>query len=114
MMQVRVLFPGSLVMVRRPVKWSAGVVSRKLGPVTYVVEMADGRIAKRHIDQLRARQNDEEISSVIEKSTVDDYTYPFTSAPTADTTTATSVPERRYPERSRRPPNRFIHDQGTS
>jgi hypothetical protein len=58
-----------------PVKWSADVVTRKLGPVTCIVEMSDGRVTKRHIDQLRVRQNEEETPGVIERSTIDDYKY---------------------------------------
>lgn len=33
-------------------KWAEGVVARRTGPVTYAVKTNDGRVHKRHIDQL--------------------------------------------------------------
>lgn len=33
--------------------WTAAVISRVLGPVTYLVEMVDGLKWKRHADQIK-------------------------------------------------------------
>jgi len=35
------------------VKWSIGTVKRRLGNVIYLVQVDDGRLWKRHVDQLR-------------------------------------------------------------
>ena len=35
-------------------KWIAGTVMKKLGPVTYSVNVGDGQTMKRHIDQFKA------------------------------------------------------------
>ena len=40
------------------------VVIRKLGPVTYDVESTQGRTVKRHIDQIRLRNNTMETTEV--------------------------------------------------
>ena len=54
--KLRILFPGQSVMVmnyRSSDKWIPGTVLKKLGPVTYCIEIDNGKIVKRHIDQLR-------------------------------------------------------------
>ena len=52
-------FPiGSPVVVRdfrHPNKWIPGVILRILGPVTYHVEIENGKVVKRHIDHLAHR-----------------------------------------------------------
>ena len=53
--KLRCLFPGSQVKVRNyhgDTKWIPGTVLKKMGPVTYSVDIGDGRTVKRHIDQL--------------------------------------------------------------
>ena len=39
--------------IRHPGKWEKGTVLERTGPLTYVVELGDGRIWKRHVDHLR-------------------------------------------------------------
>ena len=54
----RFFFPGSPVLVRDyrgKNKWIAGTVLRKLGPVTFHVDVGKGQVWKRHLDQLRHR-----------------------------------------------------------
>ena len=54
--KLRALFPGSLLKVKNyhdDTKWIPGTVLKKLGPVTYSVDIGDGRMVKRHIDQLQ-------------------------------------------------------------
>jgi hypothetical protein len=118
----RSFLPGSLVMVReynQSDKWIKGVIVKKLGPITYTVELTNGRLVKKHIDQLR-----ECISTTpIEVTTIqDNYTYPTpmeltntdTMEPSAVPTTSIPVePSRRYPDRTRRPPDRYIHEGTT-
>nr|XP_034982155.1 uncharacterized protein K02A2.6-like [Zootoca vivipara] len=54
----RYLTPEELVWVRnyaRGPAWVPGVVTRASGPVSYFVTLDDGRVMRRHIDQLRRR-----------------------------------------------------------
>ena len=121
----RALFPGTPVMVRDYTgshKWISGVVLKKLGPVTYQVETSQGRVMKRHIDQLRSRAQDAIESEVTptDSSTLDDYSYPEPegrqTAPDeghapeehGQEPQLTHPPERRYPLRVRRPPDRLM------
>ena len=109
--QLLSLFPGSLEMVRDyrgPIKWIPGVVIKKCGPVTYHVEIAKGRTVKRCIDQLRLRDSNTEAPLVTqeESNVLDNYQYP---SPERDLPTqSSSVSECRYPQRVRRPPDRFV------
>ena len=42
-------------------RWLPGVVTRQLGPLTYLIQLTDGTVWKRHLDQLRARGDASEI-----------------------------------------------------
>lgn len=57
----RLLAPGDRVLSRdysaRADKWSDGLVVERTGPVSYKVKMTDGRVHKRHVDQLIADKN---------------------------------------------------------
>ena len=58
--KLRSLFPGQHIMVmdyRSSNKWIPGIVLKKLGPVTYSVEIDNGKVVKRHIDQLTQQPN---------------------------------------------------------
>ena len=65
---------------RQPSKWIPGIVLRKLGPVTYNVEVENGKVLKCHIDHLT--QHTEQLPVVTdatlkEDSTVqDNFQYP--------------------------------------
>ena len=111
------LFPGSLVMIRDyngPSKWIPGVIIRKLGPVTYDVETTQGRTVKRHIDQIRLCNNTMETTEVPPLTTedsgvLDNHQYSSVGDNTPTQHSPTNIePERRYPQRMRRPPDRFI------
>ena len=39
----------------RDLKWYPGIVEDITGPVSYTVKLPDGRVVKRHVDQLRVR-----------------------------------------------------------
>ena len=41
----------------RSQKWIDGVIVRRLGPVSYLVQLNDGSIWKRHINHIRARSD---------------------------------------------------------
>ena len=112
----RSLFPGTPVMVRAYIgrdKWIQGIVLRKLGPVTYQVEIANGRILKRHVDQLKfweksSQAIDQPRMASTDSTIEDDYHYPSADQ-SYETQEPTQSPERRYPQRQRRPPNRFTY-----
>ena len=101
------------VMVRnlRPgKKWVPGV-KKQLGPLTFLVEVENGILWKRHIDQLLDNATSH---TVISTSTpVDGDQESFTPSIPADapentleTDTEHSAP--RYPDRVRNPPDRFM------
>ena len=107
---------GSPVMVRdyrHADKWVPGTVVKKLGPVTYRVDIGNGNIVKRHVDQLTQRQDTRSAippgnsnGSPLE----DDFPYPTTEdPPRPDPDVGGHQPlQRRYPPRIRQPPNRLM------
>ena len=123
--KLRDFFPGSLVNVRNylgDAKWIPGIILRKLGPLTYSVDVGGNRTVKRHIDQLRQRMESTEVSSqpVSQSPTTDDFYYPYDQdvpAPPPARPPHDPCPriprqveeEPRYPQRQHRPPDRFIH-----
>lgn len=116
--KLRSLIPGALVMVRNfsgSNKWIPGIVIQKLGPVTYRVEVAHGQIWKRHIDQLRLREDSSQVASspvVVQADSpvLDNCQYPPVEEQPAhqDSPESSQTPARRYPQRQRRPPDRFM------
>ena len=75
------IFCGSSVMVRDyrgTNKWVPGTIVRKLGPVTYQVNIGSGNIVKRHIDQLTQRLEAQPlVPETTENPTVEDnFQYP--------------------------------------
>jgi hypothetical protein len=126
----RKLLPGSIVMLRdynHSNKWINGIIVKKLGPVTYWVEMANGRLVKRHMDQLREGIKQQEIINIpSEDTSIQDNHMPEEYPTPADpdiaglpiepmppAQTVIPQPTRRYPERVHRPPDRYIHDRRT-
>ena len=116
--KLRSLFPGTPVMVRDFCgldKWIPGVVLKKLGPVSYSVENARGRIVKWHIDHLTPRKESPQDattpSGIQPDSTIlDSYQYPTVE----ETPVPQHLPEpeqsvaRCYPQQTRHPPDRFM------
>ena len=117
----RSLFPGTEVMVRDYIgsnKWIPGIVLDKLGPVTYSVEIENGRIFKRHIEQLRVRNptpNPSQDNPTSQgNSTIQDNSY-YPEAidevlpipPPNIQEEPVQPPARRYPQRQRRAPDHY-------
>ena len=120
--------PGDQVWVRdfrnNSPKWISGVVLQSVGPVSYMIQLADGTLWKRHVDHIRQRvtkpDQDTPANSSIEEDNATDsspfITYPLTSPTQANVeqsdtdqtvpTSQVSVP-RRNPPRNRQPPKRF-------
>ena len=60
----RTLLIGQSVMARAfsgSSRWLPGVVTRRLGPLTYLIQLTDGTVWRRHLDQLRERGEESEI-----------------------------------------------------
>ena len=110
----RFFFPGTPVMVRNfqePNKWIPGIILKKLGPVTYQVEIANGRILKRHIEHLILRRESSSVSTAPDTTQLDSAVRDIYHYPQDETTPAQLdqwEPEQpvvcRYLQRHRHPP----------
>ena len=105
----------SSVMVRdyrHPTKWVPGVIVRKLGPVTYHVDLGGGNVVKRHIDQLTHRQEHSPVSLSADTTpavVADNWQYPATpeDPEREPPELPQQPPQPRYPQRVRQPPDRL-------
>ena len=120
----RCLFPGTPVMVkdyRHSNKWIRGTILKKLGPVTYTVDVGNGNLWKRHIDQLRkCMESSSQLPATdfrpIDSPILDNHHYPADAdtlnppEPQVPQHASASQPvvSRRYPQRDRHPPDRFM------
>ena len=89
---------GQTVMARncgQGAKWVAGVIQQKQGPVAYVVETEKG-LWKRHIDQLRERENSTNVSTPESTDDSEDLDLVLETGATRDT--PPSGPEHPRPE----------------
>ena len=88
--------------------WLPGQIIEVIGPVSYKVRIdRDGRIFRRHQDQLRKGCIVSEQSSQAELSTLDDCIFPSTVAnDNNDSSTSNNVPVRKS-TRIRKPPDRL-------
>ena len=91
---------------RTPITWVSGTVLEQAGPLSYRVELADGRVVRRHVDHVRSR------SSTV--STTEDMNDDW-NIPAANTSESPDNPREpancgRQPHRSarlRQPPDRY-------
>ena len=108
--KLRYLFPGQPVMVkdfRYHNKWIPGTIVWKLEPVTYSVEVGNGNIIKRHIDHLTQR-NTPSPQPATHGTIQNDFQYPDINVPRPSGKDPESTACRHYPQRVRRPPDRFM------
>ena len=115
--KLRCLFPGSSVLVHNyndGCKWIPGTVLKKLGPITYSVDVGNGRVLKRHIDQLLQNPELPQPPACSESSTAsspipDDFSYPDAqdTSPTPTNHEPINMEEHRYPQPDRHPPDWF-------
>ena len=83
-------------------KWEPAIVTQNLGTMLYLVQRPDGKILKRHQNQLHLSYGSKH-RSVIEESLPDDLVEPKQS--TLHKAPVDSTP--RYPRRQRKPPQRY-------
>ena len=106
-------------------KWKSGVIVEESGPVSYMIEVQDGSVHKRHVDHIRHREANSSLSTRSSSSDVSEesplVTFPLdhtadleqsSDVPSAQNTTdsnSVTPPQavRRNPPRDRRPPKRF-------
>ena len=80
---------GNVVLVKNQTsgpKWLPGQIQEVRGPVTYIVLLQDGRVMKRHVDQIRSRT----VNIDVPDDAVDDF-YPLPSSSSSKSTDMPSV-----------------------
>lgn len=120
--QLRQFSSGQLVMAkdfRAQNKWipggpgGPGVIVDSSGPVSYNVELQDGKVIKRYVDHLRDRSISSKHSSLLRFLPEDEATQEFeffndqssvSPSPTTTNDNHANVSVPRYPCRERRPP----------
>ena len=113
--------------------WLPGHIVSSSGPLSYTVQLSDGRTFRRHINHIRKRTNHKQVtsseftevvepeeaevvslvaSSDITSNTAEEQTTDEHGTQSAESlaTPDNDAPEyvRRYPSRTRRPPDRFV------
>lgn len=124
---LRQFYPGQFVVAKNMgtgASWIPGVIAQQLGPLTYLVDLRDGRLWKRHVDHLKDCPGAESVpvpdsennsSTEFDESPQTPETVENSAPETASTpgsqvsgqTAPPSSPPRRYPTRDRRPPIRY-------
>ena len=74
-------------------KWLQGHILKSVGPLSYLIKLNDGRIFRRHVDHLQ--------ECFIQQTP--DYAITDSIPVFSDV----SFPDHRYPQRDRRPPDRY-------
>ena len=113
--------------------WLCGTIAMKCGPLTYLVNVTDGRVWKRHVDHIKTCQTTQsapEVETEVEgdfdlpqtprevsisgpastevtNSSNDDSSVPPSNEGTQPTVPPNSQTPRRYPSRQHNPPDRF-------
>ena len=90
-------------------KWISGVITKKLGLVTFLVKTASGFVWKRHIDHLQdntaAQKQNTEIEKDAESNTDSFLSSSISPAENTTKETAEETDTMRYPSRTRNPPD---------
>ena len=108
---------GQNVMARnlRPgAPWLPGVVVERLGPLTYLVQVDNGQLWKRHVDHLRIRGDTPHVPQTT-PTQESDWSIPKSTPQSTEPDTPINEPPiesdtniHHYPQRERRAPDRFM------
>ena len=102
---------GQLVMIRNFLskqKWMSGTIKSQQGPVSYTIELKDGRVMRRHVDHIRLRSpSTKPIGDTPPQETTQEFDYPELP-PSPQFDREASQPTHRYPLRDRLPPDRLM------
>lgn len=104
----------SLQRTRQGLPWLPGVIINKRSSTSFLVQLTDDSVIRRHPDQLRHRSPDLPAVSEPPRDSSDDMlTWPEIptseqSAPRSSDCSERTVP--RHSSRTRRPPNRYVPD----
>ena len=110
--------------LRPGARWITGVIVKKLGPMTYLIQVETGQLWKRHVDHLRTR-GDKPLSEGNSQTPTQTQNseWDFASSVESDTTTSgteqecttsdtpitdPSVSEPCYPHQQRQAPDRYM------
>ena len=80
-------------------RWLPGIVKTVLEPVSYQVKLKDGRLWKRHLDQLLLDQSHQTDDSQVEEDVID--------FALSEPTVTVDIPPIRRSTRVRRPPDKL-------
>ena len=83
-------------------KWLQGHIIKAVGPLSYVIKLNDGRIFRRHVDHLRKCTSPSNNADFVNDSVQD-----FSDVAFPDTEQTLVDQQHRYPQRDRRPPDRY-------
>jgi len=84
--------------------WIPGKILKRSGAVTFLVELTNGTVIRRHMDQLKLNMTSQEQSESDSSSTSD------VSIPDDIPSSNVTTPEPRHSSRISRPPSRFSSD----
>ena len=91
--------------------WLPGIITACLSPLTYSIQLKDGRIWERYIDHIQQNDVSEEQNTVPEDVEPEDWSYSIPVQDECDTSksdTITDTVPNRYPVQIRRAPQRLI------
>ena len=92
-----------------PLIWIPGTVTKVTGPLSYHIELGDGRVVRRHVDAVRARRDSADPSPLNDSPLPQDDLYLPTRASPPAPAAVRPVPPVRRSIRSRSRPNYYGH-----
>ncbi len=94
-------------------KWVPGTIVQTRGPLSYHVELHDGRVVRRHVDAVRSRVSDEGSSTSDVEIPSPEIAPAVVDSPAEEDVDATALPPIRHSDRSRPPPEYYGFQSST-